>query len=1432
MTLFPAPLNISYDFLAGMNPPYDQAGLNLSQPEAYPREALRLQYSHDQVDWRDASIHLGYAGGAGTGIWHSHTTYVNTSGRVYLRWFQLDANAVAGAHDQWAIKNINISVGNITNLHTDTYGSDMDVPMQGPFTEELVGGLQSRHVAALEAVVYLSETFTSQSQYNANNGLNPAIWEFNPYISDYGTMLRTGDGTGIDPRMNNWICRLGGSGSVSPARWLRTVQSYALPVEIAFGYAQGEFQDDGDHDPPPCYGLDKPEESPADEDLEFQYSYDGVNWLTHSVFLADDNNQGDDIGWRIQRAFFTQSVGRDSIEFKWYQKKSNSTTGQADTWGLDFVRITNGHERPEGWKFANNKFTYPDVSFYETVPESGYISGSLFSPHATYYREPLAKRPVNIQNKKVASLGNYSQDYEIFQTCGRTSNNLAIVSATGSEAAKYNLGPVKNPFLWSNPNWPVVVSNPAWDLNAGLLGGEFHETFEPVYDTPNARNINSIIWDFNPATSPSDNLELEVGVGTTPANDPPAGNWILKFRGNASTPDARTLTTSGSFRCPFTLSFKYARGDWENALDPGYDLEAPEVNENFGFFHSVDDGATWIQTDEFSRGTSGFPSYNNNIAGGETVGWYHYERYFPAESGSVKLRWQQVQWSVANNDNWALDDVRITVPNEAKIQRGAHKNIFVNRFSAPGGWETQGDSDGGPGLDIYAAEFSVYNSMNWRNREVRRSLNLRLASHVNQFGFFSAGAYSSGSISSADKFGTSIARFPLGSVIQGSNINPLNYSGTGSISRVNRNTTVQGLQSWIDNNAEGFADASNWCSAELGISSRFCQYDNYYVQRNIPSTDFGYAWIRKVFGRTATLSTYPDLVNNVSSSDVGSSIASPRYYGDERLECGNYYTPPTWMTYTYNAAVSTATIVVVDVNYDSSTSVSGAQDIAAFQLRPRWSVPESAVTDPSIHDDVPLNFMAGGEAASAGWTVGFVENRCYGVSMVGTPITAISGVLIQLTFPGFESAFVSSLVDGEDIFSIAGCSGGVYERVIGSNAENPPCMASGECHGLGDINGDGNVNVSDAILVVNDMLIAPDAATASYYPFGAVPFKANFHSYITGTEGPGYAFAGAECLYGIVDVIWGGDYTGSFAWPPLYDTIEHISRPFCGGPSSQFIPVDFVGLNSNIYDPVDISTDNCLLGYEPFFDISPSDYAYKGGLIYELEALSGSAKILNGIINHRQGAYGWPSWKQIRVGEHPIVRQWKGNSLIDDDGFGIHQNRFCWTVYEEKPWGFSPKTICKEGYTNPFGRALVKTYPSRWTGLVDVHQSFNPKPLAAQDKEYSTEVVSLQFEYLNNINDFNFENKDFYDVVPKCAPHTTAYPLLSSLYLNGAMDSPNNPVSGFVELVYKKLLFPAPFNTYSIKVRTRLGFKNTFWKSSRLKRTVEGFNKFIDDGDD
>ena len=57
-----------------------------------------------------------------------------------------------------------------------------------------------------------------------------------------------------------------------------------------------------------------------------------------------------------------------------------------------------------------------------------------------------------------------------------------------------------------------------------------------------------------------------------------------------------------------------------------------------------------------------------------------------------------------------------------KLPRPKRKTVFKARFSAPGGTETSGDSLGGHSMDRATNQYSVYNSLNYRNLSVRGPL--------------------------------------------------------------------------------------------------------------------------------------------------------------------------------------------------------------------------------------------------------------------------------------------------------------------------------------------------------------------------------------------------------------------------------------------------------------------------------------------------------------------------------------------------------------------------------------------------------------------------------------------------------------------------------------------------------------------------------------
>ena len=59
--------------------------------------------------------------------------------------FNIVSSSVKSGYNKMVVEEIGDGYG-IVNLHNDAYGSLMEVPMQGPFTNYAVGGHQSRHI--------------------------------------------------------------------------------------------------------------------------------------------------------------------------------------------------------------------------------------------------------------------------------------------------------------------------------------------------------------------------------------------------------------------------------------------------------------------------------------------------------------------------------------------------------------------------------------------------------------------------------------------------------------------------------------------------------------------------------------------------------------------------------------------------------------------------------------------------------------------------------------------------------------------------------------------------------------------------------------------------------------------------------------------------------------------------------------------------------------------------------------------------------------------------------------------------------------------------------------------------------------------------------------------------------------------------------------
>ena len=127
-----------------------------------------------------------------------------------------------------------------------------------------------------------------------------------------------------------------------------------------------------------------------------------------------------------------------------------------------------------------------------------------------------------------------------------------------------------------------------------------------------------------------------------------------------------------------------------------------------------------------------------------------------------------------------------------------------------------------------------------------------------------------------------------------------------------------------------------------------------------------------------------------------------------------------------------------------------------------------------------------------------------------------------------------------------------------------------------------------------------------------------------------------------------GHQVFSGALPPVVPVISssyvnYSSVAAGGGAGTYGIPVDFVGLNTLIVDPINATITNySTLGHD--LSVGPSSYRNKHSASFG--AISAS---LNALLLHRGGPYGCPTWKQLRVGlgTHPIVRLQRKNNRLN-----------------------------------------------------------------------------------------------------------------------------------------------------------------------------------------
>jgi len=247
--------------------------------------------------------------------------------------------------------------------------------------------------------------------------------------------------------------------------------------------------------------------------------------------------------------------------------------------------------------------------------------------------------------------------------------------------------------------------------------------------------------------------------------------------------------------------------------------------------------------------------------------------------------------------------------------------------------------------------------------------------------------------------------------------------------------------------------------------------------------------------------------------------------------------------------------------------------------------------------------------------------------------------------------------------------------------------------------------------------------------------------------------------------------------------------------------VDFVGLNTLINAPL----------------LTGSNTVSAASLNTSIASLS-STNLLNALLLHQNGPYGFVSWQQIGNSKSPLVRDMVKNNRIST--FTAENDFFAKSQYK---WsGASGKEKVKHNSsTNVRGLSSFTEPP--------VISRFRPVIHRVTTKDYDGEEAQFDIKHTYGNNLSKFASTDLNNALAtEQNAAKQVYDKLYEVYTNKDLGD-ENPISGLVSLNYSENIYPKSNNAYLAKSRMRQNYTEqsgtgdngfdrrdhrTFWRDS------------------
>ena len=264
--------------------------------------------------------------------------------------------------------------------------------------------------------------------------------------------------------------------------------------------------------------------------------------------------------------------------------------------------------------------------------------------------------------------------------------------------------------------------------------------------------------------------------------------------------------------------------------------------------------------------------------------------------------------------------------------------------------------------------------------------------------------------------------------------------------------------------------------------------------------------------------------------------------------------------------------------------------------------------------------------------------------------------------------------------------------------------------------------------------------------------------------------------------------------------------------------LDFVGLNTFIYEPVGWSPEEQFVGsndeiekvtngYSKLVEQNTIGSTSKLFNIYQIShwknylfshELPTTASFFPALMLRRNGPYGFPTWKQIRISENPLSRKQRKENVftfITEPGDEVIMNN------DGKLSTIRGKYGSIQKYTENPVSSRYKPFVVGGAAIVGDGELERFEIVGS----YGNETIFFNNEEINKYNGLRVIRSNQYNTI-------------KDFYLNGGLDKDGSPIDSFEYLKYGECVYPPRIYQYKNYVRQRTTFSFP-WRDERQNRT-------------